>query len=215
VRDVLDIAAVTGTPWVLPLGIGERDLGPVGLVLHEGEHALVAGPARSGRSTALRVLAAGACVDRDALVVAIAPPRSPLLGEGDVARAVRPDELVEAIAAVVAHDGPALLLVDDAEQLDDRDGALAALVTGAPPHVHVVAAGRSEVLRTAFQHWTRPIRRSRAGLLLAPNPDLDGELLGHVLPRRAPVPLGPGRGWLVDGADLVVIQVANPGLDNA
>src|SRR3954469_4124923 len=123
-------------------------------------------------------------------------------------RGLRPAAVQDAVAAVAGHGGAALLLVDDAEQVDDRGGALAALLARAPPHVHVVAAGRSDVLRTAYEHWTRGLRRSRAGVLLAPNADLDGELLGQVLPRRAPVALGAGRGWLVDGTDLQVVQVA-------
>jgi S-DNA-T family DNA segregation ATPase FtsK/SpoIIIE len=151
---------------------------------------------------------------RDALVVAVAGARSPLRAGPAIERVVAPEALEDAVSAVVAHTGPALLLVDDAEQVDDRAGALASLIAHPPAHAHVVAAGRSEVLRTAYQHWTRAIRRSRAGLLLAPNADLDGELLGQVLPRRAPVALGPGRGWLVDGSDLVVVQVANADLDN-
>jgi S-DNA-T family DNA segregation ATPase FtsK/SpoIIIE len=215
VREIAVATRLDRSPWLVPIGIGERDLRPAGLVLHDGEHALVAGPARSGRSTALRTLAAAvASSTRGALVVAIAGARSPLRPGPTIDRAVAPEQLEEAVAAVLAHRGPALLVVDDAEQVDDRGGALTALVGRAPAHVHVVAAGRSEVLRTAYQHWTRGIRRSRAGLLLAPNADLDGELLGQVLPRRAPVALGPGRGWLVDGSDLAIVQVADPAVDD-
>jgi S-DNA-T family DNA segregation ATPase FtsK/SpoIIIE len=204
VSDIARRGRLDQRPWFVPIGIGERALEPAGLVLYEGEHALIAGPARSGRSTTLCTIAAVIAAQQvGALVISVAGPRSPLAGCG----------VDEAIAAVAGHDGPALLLVDDAEQVEDRTGALAALVARAPEHVHVVAAGRSEVLRTAYQHWTRGLRRSRSGLLLAPNPDLDGELLGQVLPRRAPVTLGPGRGWLVDGSDLEVVQVAT--LDDA
>ena len=102
-----------------------------------------------------------------------------------------------------------MLLVDDAEAVDDPSGALAALVQTPSPQLAVVAAGRSDGLRTAYGHWTRQLRRSQVGLLLAPNTDLDGELVGVVLPRRAPVTLGPGRGWLVVGGDVQVVQVAS------
>jgi S-DNA-T family DNA segregation ATPase FtsK/SpoIIIE len=148
-------------------------------------------------------------------VLAVAGPRSPLPAERSIHRVFAPDAVEPAVEATLAHQGPTLLLVDDAEQVDDRAGVLAALVANAPANVRIVAAGRSEVLRTAYQHWTRGIRRARAGVLLAPNVDLDGELLGQVLPRRAPVALGPGRGWLVDGADLEVVQIADLALDTA
>ena len=40
-------------PWTIPVGISERTLMPAGFALHDGGHALVAGPPRSGRSTTL------------------------------------------------------------------------------------------------------------------------------------------------------------------
>ena len=49
---------LAGEPWRLPLGIRESDLGIAALMLYEGEHALLAGPARCGKSTGLLSLAA-------------------------------------------------------------------------------------------------------------------------------------------------------------
>ena len=54
------------------------------------------------------------------------------------------------------------------------------------------------------------MRASRTGLLLQPDLDLDGDLLGCHLPRRAPVPIGRGRGWLVNDGDARLVQVALP-----
>ena len=56
--DALSSPDLTGEPWHLPLGIRESDLSVATLALYEGEHALVAGPARCGKSTALLSLAA-------------------------------------------------------------------------------------------------------------------------------------------------------------
>ena len=39
------------------VGVGDADLGPIGLAVRPGDHVLVAGPARSGRTNALGVLA--------------------------------------------------------------------------------------------------------------------------------------------------------------
>ena len=43
-------------PWVLPVGVDGETLGPARLELHPGDHLLVAGPARSGRSGALALI---------------------------------------------------------------------------------------------------------------------------------------------------------------
>ncbi|MCW2607286.1 MAG: putative FtsK/SpoIIIE family protein, partial [Frankiales bacterium] len=48
---------VAEEPWRVPVGVRESDLGPAVLTLYEGEHALVAGPARCGSTTALTALA--------------------------------------------------------------------------------------------------------------------------------------------------------------
>ena len=103
-----------------------------------------------------------------------------------------------------------MLLVDDADLLDDADGALAALLARPMPGLHVVAAGRPDALRTLYGHWTATVRRSRTGLLLRPDVDLDGDLLGVVLPRRSPVAPGPGRGHLCLDGEAQLVQVATP-----
>ncbi len=101
-----------------------------------------------------------------------------------------------------------MLLVDDAESFDDGDGALAGLLSSPAPGLHLIAAGRSDTLRSLYGHWTTVLRRSKTGLLLRPDVDLDGDLLGTTLPRRAPVRLGTGRGYLVHDGELDLVQVA-------
>ena len=104
---------------------------------------------------------------------------------------------------------PAVLLVDDAERVDD-DGTLAALVAAVRPRLHVVAAGRPDVVRSLYGHWTAAVRRSRLGILLQPDLDVDGDLLGAVLPRRQPVAPLPGRGHLVVDGRPELVQLAAP-----
>ena len=80
--------------------------------------------------------------------------------------------------------------------------------------MHVVAAGRADVLRGLYHHWTRTVRRSRLGVLLRPDVDLDGELLGVTLPRRSSAPWVDGRGYLVVDGTASLVQVARlPGCD--
>jgi S-DNA-T family DNA segregation ATPase FtsK/SpoIIIE len=191
-----DIPCVDGSPAAtLTIGIGERDLGPAVIEIHDGDHVLVAGPPRSGRSAALRTIAAAARRTwPDVTVLTVAGRRASL------------EELQPRVDEL---DGRVLVVLDDAESIDDEAGVLANLANGTTNAcVHLVVAGRSDALRTQYAHWTRLVRRSRLGVLLQPNPDLDGDLLGVQLPRRAPVPMVRGRGYVVNGSDVELAQLA-------
>jgi S-DNA-T family DNA segregation ATPase FtsK/SpoIIIE len=207
----LPAADVDGRPWRIPIGVSEADLRPAALVVYPGEHALVAGPARSGKTTTLATIAAVTRAARpDLAVVTIGPARSPLPGLIDPDEHLTPDRLDELVGVItgVTADRPALLLVDDADTVDDPTSVINGLLAVDRPGLLVVAAGRAETLRGSFSHWTRTLRRSKLGLLLRPNLDLDGDLLGINLPRRLPVAMTTGRGILVNGGDLELVQVA-------
>ncbi|HEY4376671.1 MAG TPA: hypothetical protein VGM93_05915, partial [Acidimicrobiales bacterium] len=195
--------------WRIPLGLADEDLAPAHLLLHPGEHALIAGPGRSGRTTALCSIAqAVGGHPAGVLVVAVADGRSPLRSAAGVVLAFPPHEVASRIDRLRRHPGPVVVLVDDAERLDDAP--MADLVTDAGPDLHVVAAGRADALRHAFGHWTQHVRAARTGVLLQPDLDLDGDLLGCRLPRRMPRGPAPGRGWLVTNGSAELIQVARP-----
>lgn len=202
------LARTGGDPWWLPAGLGDGTLAPAGLTLYEREHALIAGPARSGRSTALCAIAVAALAGPGSpAVIACLPHRSPLAGlPGLAACTASAGELAKAAAEL--PPGPALALIDDAELVDDRAGALVPLLTGSRPGLHVIAAGRPDALRKAFGHWTEKVRASRSGILLVPDHDMDGQLLGTVLPRLSRMAPVPGRGYLVSGGTAEGIQVA-------
>ena len=104
----------------------------------------------------------------------------------------------ELIGDLPSDGRPVLLLVDDAELVDDASGALAALAAGARPATWLVAAGRPDALRQRYGHWTTSVRRSRMGVLLTGGSELDGDLLGAVVPRRSPLSARPGLAWVVD-----------------
>ena len=182
--DALGVAAVLGSerPWIVPVGVADHDLGPAGLPLHEGDHVLIAGPGRSGRTTALAMMATAVRAARaDAVLVGIASRRSWLGSVPAIEVVGSVPDAAESIKDAAGRGVPAFLFVDDADTVDDADAVLASLV-GDATGGHVVAAGRAEVLRGLYTHWTRTLRRSRTGLLLCPHPDLDGELLGAALP---------------------------------
>jgi S-DNA-T family DNA segregation ATPase FtsK/SpoIIIE len=210
------VAEVGEEPWRIPVGVRESDLGTGELVLYEGEHALVAGPSRSGKSTVLLALAAalrhGADESGSSVQLAGAGGRrSPLAGSTLLDRyAGSPGDLAVLVAQLRTSSRPVALLVDDCDTFDDADGALAGLLAAGLPELHVLCAGRTDSLRSLYGHWTKTVRMSRTGLLLQPNVDLDGDLLGVTLPRRAPVALSEGRGYLVQYGDVHLVQAARP-----
>jgi S-DNA-T family DNA segregation ATPase FtsK/SpoIIIE len=196
-------------PWMVPVGIADADLAPAALVLHPGDHVFIGGRSRTGRSSALVLIAERLqAADPDLLVAVLALRSSPLQRCGAELVVIDPSGL-PALGVLRDSRRRAVLLVDDAERVDD-DGTLAALVAAAGPRVHVVAAGRPDVVRSLYGHWTAAVRRSRLGLLLQPDIDVDGDLLGTVLPRRQPVAPTPGRGYLVIEGRPEMVQVAAP-----
>jgi DNA segregation ATPase FtsK/SpoIIIE, S-DNA-T family len=100
--------------------------------------------------------------------------------------------------------------VDDAESVDDVGGVLDKLSTSDRPELLFVAAGRNDGVRTGYSHWTRPLRRSKLGIMLRPDVDLDGDIFGTRLPRRSPVAMVAGRGYLAASGDVELVQVALP-----
>jgi len=71
--------------------------------------------------------------------------------------------------------------VDDAEESDEQD-RLGELLERSD--ILVVVAARSDALRCDFARWSQIMRRSRTGVLLQPDGDLDGDLLGVRVPQR-------------------------------
>jgi S-DNA-T family DNA segregation ATPase FtsK/SpoIIIE len=209
--EVAEAARVDGEDWVLPVGIGDHDLEPACFRLGPGDHALITGPARSGKSSALVAVAELAAASRpEARITAVAFRRSPLRDCPAMHRVVvDPLEIDEALTAVANDPAPQLVLVDDADLYEDNTRAITELLAARRPDVHFVAGGRADALRTNYGHWTTEIRRSRQGFALRPE-DMDTELWNVSLPRHRPVHLETGRGYLVANGHPELTQAARP-----
>jgi S-DNA-T family DNA segregation ATPase FtsK/SpoIIIE len=209
---VQDSLRLDETEWYLPLGVGDLTLGPTGLRLLESEHAFIIGPPRSGKSTVLDALASMVGKLRpDVVITVIGTRRSPLHDAPEVKYIVRgAEELKEAVARIKADTAaPQLVLIDDADALDDDlDGTLAGLVATPRPDVHLVVAARPDPIRSNYGHWTARVRTSRQGLALRPNLDQDGNLLGTMFPRGGPTTFEAGRGYLVAEGVSQLLQAA-------
>lgn len=90
-------------PLFVPIGIGDETLEPAGFELFEGDHAMIAGPPRSGRTTALLVVAEViARLYPEIRLTGVATRRSALRECPALARVVTAaDELAELVAEVV------------------------------------------------------------------------------------------------------------------
>ncbi|CAN5835125.1 FtsK/SpoIIIE domain-containing protein [soil metagenome] len=190
---------------VLTVGVSDLGLACAELVLPPGGHALVAGAPRTGRTTSLATLATSA-VAAGVSVIAVGACPGSWGGAGVTHLGWDDPDLADA----VERPGPLLVLVDDADRSAEGHRVLARAAQDRRADRHLVVAGRADRFRSLYGHWTRELRADRAGLLLAPDPDLDGELTGSRLPRRAPVALGPGRAWLAGGRPEGYLQVALP-----
>ena len=177
----------------IAVGVAEDRLSSTRLVLPPGAHVLIAGPPRSGRSSTLETI--GRClVSAGVEVVRVAPGGE--VSPADLRRLDGP--------------GPVVVMVDDVDRTSDDDPLLGRLAAERRGDRHLILAGRSDRLRSRYAHWTREVRVDRCGLLLAPDPDLDGELLGSRIPRTWPVAPRPGLGWAVGAEPEGIVQVALP-----
>jgi S-DNA-T family DNA segregation ATPase FtsK/SpoIIIE len=198
-------------PWSIPVGLRDDDLGAAVLTLHGGDHVLVTGRRRTGRSAALVLLVERLTAARRGLLVATVAPRPSPLACCPATLSLADGGGLAGLACLARESAPVLVVIDDAELVDD-DGTLAAVLALRRDDLHVVAAGRPDVLRSAYGHWTTELRRSRLGVLLQPDVDVDGDLLGTVLPRRRPLARRPGRGYLVVDGQPQAVQLARPAI---
>ena len=187
----------------------------------EDSHFVVIGPYRSGRSTALHTLATGLRRSTPNLTThLLAPRRSSLLDKGDwdtVSRGVEECEakITELLDAILMEAGnpdadPVLLVLDDAGELSESHVASSLemiIKRGRDAHVRIVASLETGQARH-YAAWIRELRKDGRGLLLDPNLDLDGELLGVRLPRRSNAVFPPGRGYVVIDGRVDLAQVA-------
>ncbi|MEU7432752.1 FtsK/SpoIIIE domain-containing protein [Streptomyces sioyaensis] len=203
----VDRAAAASRLWGL-VGVGGDDLTAFGPDLAQGVPGFViAGPAKSGRSTALMNLAATFVGRRGARLVIAAPRTSPLRQlegyEGVLAvftgSDIEADELKEAVATASPKQ-PIVILIDDGELLEDCDAEdefKRLLATGAERGIGIVIAGDEDDVCSGFSGWQVDLKKSKRGLLLSPQDTSSGELIGVRLSRSAVGgPVTPGKGLL-------------------
>ncbi|MGW3667101.1 FtsK/SpoIIIE domain-containing protein [Streptomyces sp. NPDC005141] len=202
--------------WSL-VGIGGDDIMGFGPDLSQGVPTFViAGPAKSGRSTTLLNMARSYLSQGVRLVVA-APRPSPLReldGQDGVLKVfdeddIESDDLREAIDSA-SREEPIVVLVDDGEVLEDCDAETVfkrIVQRGAERGLGLVIAGDEEDVCSGFSGWQVEMKKGRRGILLSPQDSSAGELIG-IRTNRSMVggPVAPGKGLLHlgDGEPLTV-----------
>lgn len=206
----------------LPFAIGDLEVAPVCVDLTEG-HALVTGPPRSGRSSTLGVLARAASRAPEPAALALFVARRSLL-EGLVdwrvgpVDASSPDAIRGAVAEIrgLLSEGLSVVcFVDDADGLPDGAGvALEELSRHSRDHpLRFVAAVDNRWALRAYGGLVPELRKSKQGVLLTPDIELDGDLVGTRLRPPFESLIGVGRGFLVHRGISELIQVAQPDFD--
>jgi S-DNA-T family DNA segregation ATPase FtsK/SpoIIIE len=207
-------------PALPVIGVDELDLGPVQADLRESAF-FVAGPYKSGRSTALITLARSMRdADPDVALHLLGPRRTPLTSDAGFASIARGAEacaeraaiLLEAVLTRTPEEEHPLsvIFIDDAGELADGPaaGPLETIARrGRDVNVRIVASCEAGQAR-GFSPFIRELRKDGNGLLLEPNVDMDGDLLGVRLPRRGSDVFPPGRGFLVADGRPLLVQVA-------
>jgi S-DNA-T family DNA segregation ATPase FtsK/SpoIIIE len=207
-------------PFEAIVGIEDSSLLPVRVNLTDG-HFLLAGPRRSGRTTALAAFATSLAAAPGAPALHLLAPRrqSPLADLGVwESVALGPEACAESAAKIagMARDQPqdgaaAVVVIDDGEEL--ADGTLPDLdwiaQRGREHGVRLLVGVETQAAQRAFALWLTQVQRERVGLLLDPDPALDGMLLGGVqLPRRSGGRWPAGRGYLVRRGMVELVQIA-------
>ena len=207
----VDLSTVAPSPTGFAFGLRDDDLGPAVLEFSPGGF-IVVGPPRSGKTTALDTLIAAAPpLVRGTVIVALHPSTltEPRTGCQTAVGAEEGADLLRRVGENAERD--LLVVVDDLHDFADSsvDTALSELLPSARSRgLMVVASASADGARRAYGGALRQIRGNKAGLLLQPDSDVDGDIVGIRLPRVANAVWPPGRAYLVTGGVCDLCQVA-------
>ena len=151
---------------------------------------VVAGPARSGRSTVLKTMAESLLM-RGVSIVVLAPMASPLRGLAGRDKVLgvftEIDVHEETLAELTADRPNTVLVMDDGEMLKDMPAKswLRAFIRDAKTNEQglLVAGDVDEVGGGFGSSWNLDVKRAKRGMILSPSSSIDGDLIGVKLSR--------------------------------
>jgi DNA segregation ATPase FtsK/SpoIIIE, S-DNA-T family len=208
------------TPLEAIIGVDE-DEEPLTISLAHG-HFLIAGPSQSGRSTALATIVRSLAESTPGCELHLFSPRRSSLAElplwTDISTSREQcDAVVRSIterlsAGTLSANVPTIIVVDGVEDIADVNmpHPLDAIArAGRDAGVRIVIACERQTAPRVFSGWIAEIKKDENGLLLDPDVDVDGQILGTRLPRRSSIAFPPGRGYLVRGGAPTLAQIAH------
>ena len=199
--DVVPLASVARSDEGFTIGLRDVDLGPA-VLRPEPNGFLVIGPPRSGKTTALEALVAGAPPTVSSIVIVTASENGLSSARSGHKVAVGPHEgasLLQQTISSGAHD--LMVVVDDLHEFlhTEVEDALTELLRAGPKRsIWVAVSSEADACRRAFDGPLKHIRAGRSGLLLQPDGPVDGEIVGVRLPNIDTTAWPPGRGYLVN-----------------
>jgi S-DNA-T family DNA segregation ATPase FtsK/SpoIIIE len=204
--------------FVLPLGVGDAEGRVLALDLSDG-HALVTGPPRGGKSTTLATLAfAASRAPNSPALGLITARRTPIagavkweVGPVDATDATALAAVVDGVGELLAAGREVLLFIDDADSLPEAASLVLEELSrrGRDEPVRLVVAADNRWAGRAYSGLVPEIRRAKQGVLMSPDVDIDGDLVGVRL--RTPLESSslPGRGFLARSGAYELVQVAS------
>lgn len=184
-----------GGGWDVPVGLDTGSLEPNYLSVVGGEHLLVVGPARSGRTTLLRLVASRLAhpVQPDVVVVTRRPEEWRDLAHVTVVAGA--DDLP-------GFDRATLVLIEDAGRVPDAPRLVEA---ASDDRITILATGRPGTIRLHHARWLQRVRADRGGVLLRPSGPGDAALFEATLTGPS-AGLPDGRGYVVRDGELLQTQ---------
>ncbi len=202
-------AASVGSTLEIPIGIENETRDLAILRARSGEHITIAGPAESGRTSALKLIATQLRRgDPKLVLVGLAGPDSDLLDIGVFDAFGTFEELKDILSAAATDHRRWVVIVDDADRVEDESGPLHTMARNPPTNVTLIIAMRSASARGSYGHWTRFVRASGLGVVLQPDNSTDSDVLNVRLPRGERLKAVPGRGYLGQAGSAAECQMA-------
>ena len=208
--DEVDLTSVASNGHGFAFGLRDSDLQPAVLDFNPGGF-IVTGPPRSGKTTALEALVATRPSGVRGAVIVVAHENKLITPRPSSRVAIGVDDGASLLREVAdASDENLLVVVDDLHDLanSDADHALADVVRAARTRrLMIVVSSSPDAARRAFSGPLKDVRASRSGLLLQPDTDTDGDIVGVRLPRAVNPVWPPGRGYLAIRGTIELCQV--------
>jgi DNA segregation ATPase FtsK/SpoIIIE, S-DNA-T family len=210
---VCDVGSMSA-PWHVALGLEDLTGSVVDLDLSSSD-LVISGPPGSGRTTAAATVARGLAASGVANVVLVSTDADDIPGvtvaSSDEQRHRLRDDLQAALCGPQTRESAMVLVLDDADRLDDPELAMLLDRIVRDDRVRLITTVDSRAVTGGYQPgWVGELRRVRRQLLLQPAGPSDVTAVTGVRATLRPgVAFPAGRGVLVNERSAVIVHVSS------